>query len=258
MPSCRWASRPSLRSGAFVNAPFFAHLNRRDMEPTVPLNALFLDTVAQVAADVLLAVEQDEVELADPPLPSTCSLGGPRRSGGCQVRTGRAQSRSRLRRPCGRRRTHIDLGWLALDARRLKVVPPQTLRAVCQIDLIDRASVKPGSLISSARPERCRSALEPGANRISSWAEVSPQPRGARHGARGLGRVLRRPALLLPSPSDLPEPPRVVLDEAGELLSDEAGSGGPPSSSTPRRRTTVTSTWRFHRCFVGNCGSPTR
>ena len=102
----------------FVNAPFFADLNRRDMEPTVPLNTLFLDTVAQIAADMLLAVEQGEVELPDPAVAVALLAWRPSEIERLSGADWGASSPSRRGCPCGRWRTHIDLGWMALDARR--------------------------------------------------------------------------------------------------------------------------------------------
>lgn len=50
---------------AYVQAPFFSSLDRRSLDASYPINALFLDEVAELAADLLVAAVDGDLDLAD-------------------------------------------------------------------------------------------------------------------------------------------------------------------------------------------------
>lgn len=50
---------------AYLQAPFFSSLDRRSLNDAYPINALFLNEAAQLAADLLVAVTDGEVDLPD-------------------------------------------------------------------------------------------------------------------------------------------------------------------------------------------------
>ncbi len=60
-----------------VNGPFFGHLNRKSMERSVPLNAVLLDAVCDLAVDVVLQAASIGIELAPETIVDLVSWRGP-------------------------------------------------------------------------------------------------------------------------------------------------------------------------------------
>ncbi|GAA1928577.1 sacsin N-terminal ATP-binding-like domain-containing protein [Nocardioides marmoribigeumensis] len=50
---------------AYLQAPFFSSLNRRSLDEDYPINALFLDEAAELAADLLVAATEGDLDLPD-------------------------------------------------------------------------------------------------------------------------------------------------------------------------------------------------
>jgi hypothetical protein len=222
--------------GSFVNAPFFSHLNRRDMEGTIPLNSHFLNAVAQICADILAAVGEGTFMLPNPGVFVDLLAWSPReveRLAGANWQSSKPSTVCAIPTIKGEP-TSISSGWIWTE-EALSVVNAQTLISVCDANLIDNR-IGDKRLARLSRVARALGGqIEPGVELIVVWAEIIAQHLVKERAApETWADFYDDLAQLLPNPTTISRPPRVILDEAGDVLRDESEEGGPAIFFNPQ------------------------
>lgn len=221
---------------AFVNGPFDAAVDRRDLDMDNPLNRLLLDEVAQLCAEAILRSTDGSLDLEPSlalDLASWRSAELPRLRGAIAAAGEEIESVPLLPALGGEARTTLDRGWL-WEAPG-EVFSPQTVAQTGCAELVD-----PG--IGELRKDRFRAlcesvgvSSEPDPDEVAGFAEAV---------AESLAAEVFDPArwaafyddlkASLPSATAL-HGRRVLLDESQELIAPHDREDGPAVLFPPQQ-----------------------
>ncbi|MFB7122986.1 sacsin N-terminal ATP-binding-like domain-containing protein [Kitasatospora sp. NPDC056273] len=215
----------------YVNAPFFAHVNRRALVLETPWNQLLLDEVATACAQAAVLVDEGRVRL---PGEAVIDLVFRRKA-----ELGRLEEAFRR---LGRKidevafmprvhpegsRTSFDHGYLMRRPEGVEVFTPQAVGATGRAAIINPA-------LDPLRAERLRTmgrllslSLEPPADRLAGWAEAVAEGLAAATGTQGADHerwadFYHDLAVSFPDTTEL-RGKRIVLDTSGRLVPAGAG-----------------------------------
>lgn len=222
---------------AHVNAPFFAHLNRKELSTTVPFNSLLLDELAELAASAALATSNGQCDL-DPncliDLVSWTTAELPRLRASFERRAVELQSAKVFpSAPAPARRfSSLDSIWV-WEPTGVAVITPEAVAARLGEDFLD-VGVSAGRRRSM---ERLASALgwrlQPDSDDVAAWAAglaraalshaTTTEPFDAGFWASYYDDL----SVLIPRPKSEFEDHPFILDDSGQLL-PSAGTGHQP------------------------------